>query len=102
MVRHVQDEVGLSYEGRLRELGLFSTEKRGLWGDLIAALQCLRGADSDRTKGFKLKEEKLQPDVRKNFMLGLALLPRAAGPTPGGAHGRTGWARAARAGGASS
>ena len=34
----------LSYENRLREVGLFRSGKRKLWGDFIVAFQYLKGA----------------------------------------------------------
>ncbi|KAK4805564.1 hypothetical protein QYF61_022599 [Mycteria americana] len=72
----------LSYEDRLRELGLLSLGKRRLRGDLIAAFRYLQGlykqagerlftrACSDRTSGnsFKLKEGRFSLDIRKKLL----------------------------------
>ncbi|GAB0193558.1 hypothetical protein GRJ2_001821100 [Grus japonensis] len=71
----------LSCEDRLRELRLFSLEKRRLWRDLIAAFQYLKEAykkageglftrawsDRTRSNGFKLKEGRFTLDIRKKF-----------------------------------
>jgi len=71
----------LSCEGRLRQLGQFSLEKRRLQGDLIAAFQYFKGtykkdgdklfsrACCDRTwgNGFKLEVGKFRLDTRKKF-----------------------------------
>ena len=74
----------LSYEDRLRELALFSLEKRRVWGDPIVAFQYLKGKSWGKEKlgrdsllvrvvigqgvnDFKLKEVRFGLEIWKIF-----------------------------------
>jgi len=78
MIRGLEN---LTYEDRLRQLGLFSLEQRRLRGDLIATFQYLKWvyrkdgeglftkvcSDRTRENGCKLKEVRFRLDIRKKF-----------------------------------
>ena len=102
----------LSYEDRLRELGLFSLEKRKLQGDLLAAFQYLKRAykkagevlftracnDRTRGNGFKLKEGRFRLCIRKKFFtvrvvrtLEQVAQSSCGCPIPGSVQGQAGW-----------
>ena len=98
----------LSYEDRLRGVGLFCLEKRKLRGDLTAAFQYLKGAykqersqlfmrvDNGRTRGngFKLREGGFRLDTSGKFFTVRVVrccnrLPREV--VDGGVQGWVGW-----------
>ncbi|XP_061486439.1 uncharacterized protein LOC133386720 [Rhineura floridana] len=70
------------YEERLKELGMFSLEKRRLSGDMIVLFKYMKGCHIEegrdlflifpecrtRNNGLKLQEARFQLDIRKKFL----------------------------------
>ena len=70
------------YEERLKELGMFSLEKRRLRGDMIALFKYLKGCHPEEgqdlfliipecrthNNGLKLKETRFWLNIRKNLL----------------------------------
>jgi len=105
-----EDLEHLSYEERLRELGLFSLENTRLRGHVIAAFQYLKGfckkageglftrAWSGRTRGnsYKLKEGRLKLHIKKQLFTRRVVrhwnrLPRKLWMPPPRECSRAGW-----------
>ncbi|CAM5140517.1 unnamed protein product [Natator depressus] len=80
--RMIRGMENLSYERRLRELGLFSLTKRRLRGDMIALYKYIRGINigegeelfklstsvDTRTNGYKLATRKFRLEIRRRFL----------------------------------
>ncbi|CAM5112173.1 unnamed protein product [Natator depressus] len=82
VTRMIQGMENLSYERRLKELGLFSLTKRRLRGDMIALYKYIRGINTGegeelfklstnvdtRTNGYKLATRKFRLEIRRRFL----------------------------------
>uniref|UniRef100_A0A452HYE6 Reverse transcriptase domain-containing protein n=1 Tax=Gopherus agassizii TaxID=38772 RepID=A0A452HYE6_9SAUR len=80
--RMIRGMENLSYERRLKELGLFSLAKRRLRGDMLALYKYIRGINiregeelfklstnvDTRTNGYKLDTRKFRLEIRRRFL----------------------------------
>ena len=82
VIRRIRRLETMPYEERLKELSMFSLEKRRQRVDVIALFKDLKGCPREegqdlfsiipecrtRNRGLKLKEDRFRLNIRKNFL----------------------------------
>lgn len=104
--RMIKGPENVMYEERTKELGLFRLERNSVRGDMTTVFRhvkdCCKGGDklfsistgsTVKSNGFKLQQQRVRLNFRRNFLLVTAVIPEKTLPmeTVGSHHLRAGY-----------